>query len=79
MYLRFDIRLVVYADSLDVRSGDGVKMMTWEEVYSSLPIQSRMIIDIAEAYRIDLTELANLQVQKQENDTYSNEVRYGRD
>ena len=54
-------------------------MMTWEEVYSSLPIQSRMIIDIAEAYRIDLTELANLQVQKQENDTYSNEVRYGRD
>ena len=64
---------------MDVRSGDGVKMMTWEEVYSSLPIQSRMIIDIAEAYRIDLTELANLQVQKQENDTYLNEVRYGRD
>lgn len=79
MYLRFDAWWTVWADSMDVRSGDGVKMMTWEEVYSSLPIQSRMIIDIAEAYRIDLTELANLQVQKQENDTYLNEVRYGRD
>lgn len=64
---------------MDVRSGDGVKIMTWEEIYSSLPIQSRMIIDIAEAYKIDLTELANLLVQKQENDTYLNEVRYGRD
>ena len=79
MYLRFDAWWTVWADSMDVRSGDGVKMMTWEEVYSSLPIQSRMIIDIAEAYRIDLTELANLLVQKQENDTYLNEVRYGRD
>ncbi|MWN30975.1 MULTISPECIES: hypothetical protein [unclassified Gilliamella] len=53
--------------------------MTWEEVYGSLPIQARMIIDIAEAYKVDLTELANLQVQKQENDTHLNEVRYGRD
>lgn len=64
---------------MDVRSGDGVKIMTWEEIYSSLPIQSRMIIDIAEAYKVDLTELANLLVQKQENDTYLNGVRYGRD
>ncbi|WP_176700355.1 hypothetical protein [Gilliamella sp. Gris1-4] len=53
--------------------------MTWEEIYSSLPIQARMIIDIAEAYKVDLTELANLQVQKQESDTHLNEVRYGRD
>lgn len=53
--------------------------MTWEEIYISLPIQSRMIIDIAEAYKINLTELANLLVQKQENDTHLNEVRYGRD
>lgn len=53
--------------------------MTWEEIYISLPIQSRMIIDIAEAYKIDLTELANLLVQKQENDTHLNEARYGRD
>jgi hypothetical protein len=51
--------------------------MTWEEVYSSLPIQSRMIIDIAEAYRVDLTELANLQVQKQESNTHLNEVIHG--
>ncbi|WP_176700513.1 hypothetical protein [Gilliamella sp. Nev3-1] len=51
--------------------------MTWEEIYSSLPIQSRMIIDIAEAYKVDLTELANLQVQKQESDTHLNEVIHG--
>lgn len=51
--------------------------MTWEEIYSSLPIQSKMIIDIAEAYKVDLTELANLQVQKHENDTHFNEVNYG--
>lgn len=53
--------------------------MTWEETYSSLPIQSKMIMDIAEAYKVDLTELANLQVQKQENDTHLNEARHGRD
>ena len=41
--------------------------MKWEEVYQSLSIQERMIIDIAEAYKVDLTELANLLVQKQEN------------
>lgn len=51
--------------------------MTWEEIYSSLPIQSRMIIDIAESYKVDLTELANLLIQKQENDTHLNEVIYG--
>lgn len=55
----------------------GKKRMTWEEIYSSLPIQSKMIIDIAEAYKVDLTELANLQVQKHENDTHFNEVNYG--
>lgn len=53
--------------------------MTWEEVYNSLSIQAKMIIDIAEAYKVDLTELANLQIQKQESDTHFNEVRYGRD
>lgn len=53
--------------------------MKWEEIYQSLSIQERMIVDIAEAYKVDLTKLANLQVQKQENDTYSNEVRYGGD
>lgn len=51
--------------------------MSWEEIYSSLPIQSKMILDIAEAYKVDLTKLANLQVQKQENDTHLNEVNYG--
>lgn len=51
--------------------------MKWEEVYQSLSIQERMIIDIAEAYKVDLTELANLLVQKQENDTNLNEVIYG--
>ena len=51
--------------------------MTWEEIYSSLPIQSKMIMDIAEAYKVDLTKLAELQVQKQENDTHLNEVNYG--
>ena len=51
--------------------------MAWEEIYSSLPIQSKMIMDIAEAYGVDLTELANLQVQKHENDTHLNEVNYG--
>lgn len=44
--------------------------MKWEEIYQSLSIQERIIVDIAEAYRVDLTELANLQVQKQENDTH---------
>lgn len=53
--------------------------MTWEEVYNSLSVQAKKIIDIAEAHKVDLTELANLQVQKQENDTHFNEVRYGRD
>jgi hypothetical protein len=65
---------------MDVRSSNELNRnmeMTWEEIYSSLPIQSRMIIDIAEAYRIDLTELASLLVQKQENDTNLNEVIYG--
>lgn len=51
--------------------------MKWEEVYQSLSIQERMIIDIAEAYKVDLTELANLLVQKQENGTNLNEVIYG--
>lgn len=51
--------------------------MKWEEIYQSLSIQERMIIDIAEAYKVDLTELANLLVQKQENDTHLNEVIYG--
>ena len=51
--------------------------MTWQEIYNSLPIQSKMIMDIAEAYKVDLTKLANLQVQKQENDTHLNEVNYG--
>ena len=51
--------------------------MKWEEVYQSLSIQERMIIDIAEAYKVDLTELANLLVQKQENGTILNEVIYG--
>lgn len=58
------------------RRGDYMK---WEEIYQSLSIQERMIIDIAEAYKVDLTKLANLQVQKQENDTHLNGVRYGRD
>ncbi|WLS93628.1 hypothetical protein [Gilliamella apis] len=53
--------------------------MEWEEVYNSLSTKEKLIIDIAEAHRVDLIKLANLQVQKQENDTYSNEVRYGRD
>ena len=56
------------------RRGDYMK---WEQIYQSLSIQERMIIDIAEAYKVDLTKLANLQVQKQENDTYSNEGKYG--
>ena len=51
--------------------------MTWEEIYQSLSIQERMIVDVAEAYRVDLTKLANLQVQKQENGTNLNEVIYG--
>lgn len=51
--------------------------MKWKVIYNSLPIPSKMIIDIAEAYKVDLTELANLQVQKQENDTHFNEVNYG--
>lgn len=56
------------------RRGDYMK---WEEIYQSLSIQERMIIDIAEAYKVDLTELANLLVQKQENGTNLNEVIYG--
>lgn len=51
--------------------------MKWEEIYQSLSIQERMIIDIAEAYKVDLTVLANLLVQKQENGTNLNEVIYG--
>ena len=51
--------------------------MKWQEIYNSLPIPSKVIIDIAEAYKVDLTELANLQVQKHENDTHLNEVNYG--
>lgn len=58
------------------RRGDYMK---WEEIYQSLSIQERIIVDIAEAYRVDLTELANLQVQKQENDTHMIEESYGRD
>ena len=57
-----------------MRRGDYMK---WEEIYQSLSIQERMIIDIAEAYKVDLTELANLLVQKQENGTNLNEVIYG--
>lgn len=53
--------------------------MTWEEIYQSLSIQERMIVDVAEAYRVDLTKLANLQVQKQENVTHVMEELYGRD
>lgn len=56
------------------RRGDYMK---WEEIYQSLSIQERMIVDVAEAYRVDLTKLANLQVQKQENGTNLNEVIYG--
>lgn len=51
--------------------------MTWEEIYNSLPIQSKIIMDMAEAYNVDLIELAELQVQKWENDTHLNEVNYG--
>lgn len=51
--------------------------MEWEEIYNSLSTKEKLIIDIAEAHRVDLTKLANLQVQKQENDTYSNEGKYG--
>ena len=58
------------------RRGDYMK---WEEIYQSLSIQERIIVDIAEACRVDLTELANLQVQKQENDTHMIEECYGRD
>lgn len=58
------------------RRGDYMK---WEEIYQSLSIQERIIVDIAEAYRVDLTKLANLQVQKQENDTRMIEESYGRD
>lgn len=53
--------------------------MEWEDIYNSLSTQEKLIIDIAEAHRVDLTKLANLQVQKQENDTHLNGVRYGRD
>ena len=53
--------------------------MEWEEVYRALSTQEKLIIDIAEVHRVDLTKLANLQVQKQENDTHLNGVRYGRD
>ncbi|MBI0154149.1 hypothetical protein [Gilliamella sp. W8128] len=58
------------------RRGDYMK---WEEIYQSLSIQERMIVDVAEAYRVDLTKLANLQVQKQENVTHVMEELYGRD
>ena len=53
--------------------------MEWEEIYNSLSTKEKLIIDIAEAHRVDLTKLANLQVQKQENDTHINGVCYGRD
>lgn len=82
MCLRFAIWWIIDVDQMNVNNNDKwerSKKMTWEEVYSSLSIQAKMIIDIAEAYKVDLTELANLQVQKQENDTHINEVRYGRD
>lgn len=58
------------------RRGDYMK---WEEIYQLLSIQERMIVDIAEAYKVDLTKLANLQVQKQENGTHMMEELYGRD
>lgn len=58
------------------RRGDYMK---WEEVYQLLSIQERMIVDIAETYKVDLTKLANLQVQKQENGTHMMEELYGRD
>ena len=57
------------------RRGDYMK---WEEIYQLLSIQERMIVDIAEAYKVDLTKLANLQVQKQENGTHMMEELYGR-
>ncbi|WP_172398223.1 hypothetical protein [Gilliamella apicola] len=53
--------------------------MKWEEIYQLLSIQERIIVDIAEAHRVDLTKLANLQIQKQENDTHMMEELYGRD
>lgn len=53
--------------------------MTWEDIYNSLSTQEKLIIDIAETHRVDLTKLANLQVQKQENDTHIMEELYGRD
>ena len=53
--------------------------MEWEEIYNSLSTQEKLIIDIAEAHRVDLTKLANLQVQKQENGTHMMEELYGRD
>lgn len=51
--------------------------MKWEQVYNSLSKHERQIIDLANENRIDLTYLANIQVQKQENDTNLNEVRNG--
>ena len=53
--------------------------MGWEEIYNSLSTQEKLIIDIADAHRVDLTKLANLQVQKQENDTHMMEDLDGRD
>lgn len=51
--------------------------MTWNRVYNQLSDAEKMIIDIADDNRIDLTDLANLQVQKQEINTHMNEVNYG--
>ncbi|WP_392559754.1 hypothetical protein [Orbus mooreae] len=54
-------------------------MMTWEQVYNDLSEVEKQIMELASSNHIDLTNLANLQFQKHENDTNSNEVIYGRD
>lgn len=53
--------------------------MTWEQILNSLSDEEKRIIKLANENHIDLAYLANLQVQKQENDTNLNEVVYGRD
>ena len=51
--------------------------MTWEQLYNSLSDAQKMIIDLADDNNIDLTELASIQVQREENNTHLNEVNYG--
>lgn len=53
--------------------------MSYESILNTLTDVQRLILQLANDNHIDLTELANLQVQKQENDTNLNEVQYGRD